>query len=69
VGCLAAHARRKFFDLFENNKSPMAQHALKFKQQLYEIERELKNLSSEERLVIRQSRSEPIALLMHKWLL
>jgi len=47
----------------------MAQQALQFIQQLYEIEREVKNLSSEERLVIRQSRSKPIAQLMHKWLL
>ena len=68
VGCMA-HARRKFFDLFENNKSPMAQQALQFIQQLYEIEREVKNLSSEERLAIRQTRSKPIAQLMHKWLL
>jgi hypothetical protein len=64
-----AHARRKFFELFENNKSPMAQQALQFIQQLYEIEREVKNLSSEERLAIRQTRSKPIAELMHKWLL
>ena len=68
VGCLA-HARRKFFDLFENNKSPMAQQALQFIQHRYEIEREVKNLSSVKRLTIRQTRSKPIAELMHKWLL
>jgi len=68
VGCMA-HARRKFFDLFESNKSPMAKQALDFIWQLYEVEREVKNLSTEERLAIRQSKSKPIAELMHRWLL
>jgi len=67
VGCMA-HARRKFFDLYENNKSPMAKRALEFIQQLYEVEREIKSLSPEERLAIRQSQSKPIADLMHRWL-
>ncbi len=68
VGCMA-HARRKFFDLFENNKSPMAKQALEFIQELYEVEREVKNLSTEERLAIRQRKSKPIAELMHRWLI
>ena len=57
-----AHARRKFFDLYENNKSPMAHQALEFIQQLYEVEREVKDLSAEERWKIRQSRGKPIWL-------
>ena len=57
VGCMA-HARRKFFDLFESNKSPIAKQALDFIWQLYEVEREVKNLSTEERLAVRQSRGE-----------
>jgi hypothetical protein len=68
VGCMA-HARRKFFDLFESSKSPMAKQALEFIQELYEVEREVKNLSTEERLAIRQRKSKPIAELMHRWLL
>ena len=68
VGCMA-HARRKFFDLFENNKSPMAKQALEFIRQLYEIEREVKEHSCEERLAIRQTRSKPVAQLMYKWLM
>ena len=68
VGCMA-HARRKFFDLYENNKSPMAHQALEFIQQLYEVEREVKDLSAEERWKIRQSRGKPIADAMHQWLL
>ena len=68
VGCMA-HARRKFFDLFENNKSPMAKQAMEFIGQLYEIEREVKELSCEERLAIRQTRSKPVAQLMYKWLM
>ena len=68
VGCMA-HARRKFFDLFASNKSPMAETALKFIQELYEIEREVQGLSPEERWNIRQSRGKPIAQKMHEWLI
>ncbi len=68
VGCMA-HARRKFFDPFENNKSPMARQAMEFICQLYEIEREVKELSGEERLAIRQIRSKPVAQLIYKWLM
>lgn len=68
VGCMA-HARRKFFDLYESNKSPMAKQAMEFIRQLYEVEREVKELSCAERLSIRQNRSKPIAELMYKWLM
>jgi transposase len=67
VGCMA-HARRKFFELFQSNKSPMAQTALKYIQALYMLEREVKDLSAEQRWGIRQSRGKPIANKMHKWL-
>jgi transposase len=68
AGCMA-HARRKFFDLFASNKSPMAETALKFIQQLYEVEREVQGLSAQERWSIRQSRGRPIAQKMHAWLI
>ena len=47
----------------------MAHQALEFIQQLYEVEREVKDLSAEERWKIRQSRGKPIADAMHQWLL
>jgi len=67
VGCMA-HARRKFFELFESNKSPMADTALKYIQALYELEREVRDLSAEQRWSMRQSRGKPIANKMHEWL-
>jgi Transposase IS66 family len=36
-----AHARRTFFDLLANHKSTVADEALKFFVQLYEVEREV----------------------------
>ena len=60
---------RKFFDLFENNKSPMAKQAMEFIRALYEIECEVKELRAEERLAIRQTRSKPVAQLMYKGLM
>jgi hypothetical protein len=67
VGCMA-HARRKFFDLHEHNKSPMAKTALEYIQRLYEVEREAQNMSVEDRWRLRQSRGKPIASQMHEWL-
>jgi len=43
VGC-AAHARRKFFELHANTKSAVAEQALRFFGELYEIEREVRTL-------------------------
>lgn len=59
VGCLA-HSRRKFFDLHVANKSQVAESALQQIGTIYEIERELKNLDSDERQRIRQLRSAPM---------
>jgi transposase len=68
AGCLA-HARRKFFDLHASSKSQVAESALQQIGMLYEIERELKDLSPDERLRIRQVRSRPILDALHRWML
>ncbi|WP_243415804.1 IS66 family transposase [Acidovorax sp. 99] len=68
VGCLA-HARRKFFDLHTAHKSPVAQRALEHIAQVYEIERELKACSADERQRGRQERSKPLLDALHAWLL
>jgi transposase len=68
VGCMA-HARRKFFDLHVSNKSEIAQQALTYIGQLYEIEREVKHLGSDERGRIRQTKSKPLADALHQWML
>jgi len=67
AGCLA-HARRKFFDLWSNHKSAVAEEALKFFVQLYEVEREVQGLTPDDRRRIRQLKAKPVAELMHAWL-
>ena len=68
VGCLA-HARRKFFDLHTATKSPVAQRALEYIAQVYEIERELKACSADERQRGRLERSKTLLDALHAWLL
>lgn len=68
AGCLA-HARRKFFDLHAANKSQVAESALQQIGMVYEIEREVKNLTPDERQRIRQTRSKPVLDALHRWML
>ncbi len=67
AGCLA-HARRKFFDLCANHKSQLAEEALEYFVQLYEVEREVQNLDPDERRRIRQIKARPVADALGKWL-
>ena len=67
AGCLA-HARRKFFDLWANHKSMVAEEALKYFVQLYEVEREVQALDPDERRRIRQLKARPVADALNKWL-
>ena len=68
AGCLA-HARRRFHELWANHSSALAEQALALFGTLYDIEREVKELGSDERLRIRQQRSRPAAELLHAWLM
>ena len=68
VGCLA-HARRKFNELWVNHQSPVAEAALKLFGALYEIEREARELSVDQRQRLRQRQSRPIADKLREWLL
>ena len=67
AGCMA-HSRRKFFDLHVSNKSRIAAQALQSISALYDIEREVKTLTADERLRIRQARSRPLADALHQWM-
>ena len=67
AGCLA-HARRKFFDLWANHKSQVAEEALQYFVQLYEVEREVHDLAPDERRRIRQLKARPVADALSKWL-
>jgi transposase len=66
-GCMA-HARRYFFELAKDGKSPVAATALELIGQLYGVERSVKNLTSEQRLHERQRRALPITQALHAWL-
>lgn len=63
-----AHARRKFYDVFEATKSPLAEEALKRIGELYAIEAEITGQPAEARLVARQDRAVPILDGLHEWL-
>ena len=68
AGCLA-HARRKFYELWVNHQSTVAEQALKLFSRLYDIERQLQELTTEERLQRRRNEAKPVADLLHAWLL
>ncbi len=68
AGCLA-HARRKFHELWVNHQSTIGEQALKFLIQLYEVEREVRELDAAQRKRIRQERSRPVADALHLWLM
>jgi len=67
AGCMA-HSRRKFFELHVSNKSQIAGQALSYISALYDVEREVKPLSIDERLHIRQARSKPLADAFYQWM-
>lgn len=68
VGCMA-HARRKFFDLHANGTSQIAGQALQYIGLLYDIEREVKELSAQDTQASRQDKSRRIADAQHGWML
>jgi transposase len=67
VGCMA-HARRKFHELWVNHGSPIGEQALRYFVQLYEVEREVADISSDARLEARRRRSRPVADALHHWM-
>ena len=64
-----AHARRKFFDLHQANQSTLAEQALEYINQLYRVEREVKDLPPDKRHAIRHEQARPIADALHQWML
>jgi transposase len=63
-----AHARRKFYDVFEATKSPIAKEALKRIGELYAIEAEIAGHPADTRLVARQKHAVPVLDALHDWL-
>ncbi|WKB52874.1 IS66 family transposase [Eleftheria terrae] len=67
AGCLA-HARRKFYDLWANNRSQIAEEALGYFGKLYDMERDVQPLDPVARQRIRQELARPVADALHTWL-
>jgi len=63
-----AHARRKFYELWANHRSEIAEQALNHFGKLYEVERDVQVSAPEQRLRARQSRAKPVADALHRWL-
>lgn len=66
--CCMAHARRKFFDAQENDAT-RATYFLEKMHVLYTLERELKDLTDEERLEKRITKAQPVLSEIKTWLL
>jgi len=62
-----AHVRRKFHDLYQAHRSPIAKEALERIGQLYGIEQEIRGRSPDERKEVRQARSRPLLESMQTW--
>ena len=67
ANCLA-HARRKFDELVKANASAVAAQAIQRIAWLYRIEADVRPLSCEQRLQMRQERSKPLWEELHAWL-
>lgn len=63
-----AHVRRKFFDIHEHNRSPLASEALTRIGSLYAIEATVRGRLPEERRLARQARAGPLLADLHTWL-
>ena len=63
-----AHVRRKFYDIHEANKSPIAAEALARIGELYAIETEIRGKPPDERRDVRQARAGPLLDELHVWL-
>ena len=63
-----AHVRRKFHDLYQAHRSPIAEEALKRIGELYGIEREIRGRPPDERKQIREARARPRLDSLKHWL-
>jgi transposase len=60
--------RRKFYDLWEAHRSPIAEEALRRIGELYGIEKTIRGRPPDERLEIRDAQSGPLLESMKQWL-
>lgn len=63
-----AHGRRKFFELAELQKAPLAIEAVRRIDELFAIEREINGQLADRRRAVRKDRSKPLVDDLEKWL-
>jgi transposase len=63
-----AHARRKYYDLFELDRSPIAEEALLRIRALYAIERDIRGQMPAVRQSVRLTRAMPLLISLKVWL-
>ena len=63
-----AHMRRNFYELATPGPAPTASEALKRIAELYAIEKDIRGHSAEQRCLIRQQKSRPLAETFEHWL-
>lgn len=63
-----AHGRRKFFELAELQKAPVAIEAVRRIDALFAIEREINGRPPEQRVSVRRERSKPLVEALERWL-
>lgn len=67
AACMA-HVRRKFYELLQAHKSPVAEEALRRIGELYAIEDTIRGKPSDERREVRQQRARPLLESLRQWL-
>jgi hypothetical protein len=63
-----AHMRRKFYELATPGPAPIASEALNRIAEFYAIEKDIRGRGTEERRIIRQQKSRPLAEVFEQWL-
>jgi transposase len=63
-----AHARRKFFEIAELKKAPIAIEAVRRIDALFAIERAINGMTAEGRRTVRAERSRPLVTALEAWL-
>lgn len=63
-----AHVRRKFFDIHEHNRSPIAAEVLNRIGALYAVENAIRERQPEERAAVRRTHAAPLLANLHTWL-
>ncbi len=63
-----AHVRRKFYEIYESNRSPLASEALARIGALYDIEETIRGKPPDERRSVRQARAGPLLDEIKNWL-